>query len=132
MKKTVWLDRSTCHPLPFYCLAQSEAEFHAALKHLKLPLHEYPRWGTSDATSHFLTNEKGGLCCIVALRNMKGRTPLEVYGLLVHEAVHIWQEYCDSIGEKKPSSEFEAYPIQWIAQQLIEQFMLASKKKTGV
>lgn len=36
----------------------------------------------------------------------------KLVSLLVHECVHIWQNYIDYIGEKNPSIEFQAYSIQ--------------------
>lgn len=42
----------------------------------------------------------------------------QVYSILVHEAVHIWQHIKEHIGEKEPSKEFEAHSIQRIAQNL--------------
>lgn len=41
----------------------------------------------------------------------------------MHEAVHIWQEMREKIGERFPSAEFEAYAIQRIAQNLMHSFM---------
>jgi hypothetical protein len=47
---------------------------------------------------------------------------VEIAGILVHEAVHIWQEYCDFYGEDKPGREQEAYAIQFIAHELMTEF----------
>ncbi|MDC4442181.1 hypothetical protein OHV35_01985 [Acinetobacter baumannii] len=47
---------------------------------------------------------------------------IQVYGLLLHEAVHIWQIVKRRMGEREPSVEFEAYSIQAIAQDLFEMF----------
>lgn len=55
----------------------------------------------------------------VNLKSMKGVENGQVYGVLIHEAVHIFQIYCQDIGEDKPSLEFQAYTIQGIAQRLI-------------
>lgn len=60
--------------------------------------------------------------CIVALDTSRSRNPIEIAGLLVHEAVHVWQEYCDSIGEAFPGKEQEAYAIQAIAQELMDEY----------
>jgi hypothetical protein len=39
--------------------------------------------------------------------------------LLVHEAVHVVQEYFRYIGEESPSIEIQAYAIQEVAGQLM-------------
>ena len=46
----------------------------------------------------------------------KGRKLVEIYGLLVHEAVHCKQHVFESIGEDRPGVEQEAYLVQHIAQ----------------
>ncbi|MDR6628361.1 hypothetical protein J2X86_000349 [Acinetobacter lwoffii] len=64
----------------------------------------------------------GGKHCIVQLGDCSERTMIEIHGLLLHEAVHIWQRIRKLMGEKEPSSEFEAYSIQRIAQDLFAMF----------
>jgi len=71
----------------------------------------------SHAATHFF--ERDGKTLIIVCVNVDGRSGIEVAGLLVHEAVHIWQEYRRNVGETSPSSEFEAYSIQTISQQLM-------------
>lgn len=45
----------------------------------------------------------------------------DIAGVMVHEAVHIWQELNRRIKERNPGKEGEAYALQWIAQFLMEQ-----------
>ncbi|WP_343506013.1 hypothetical protein [Acinetobacter nosocomialis] len=59
-----------------------------------------------------------GRQCIVQLGDTQGKDLIVVYGLLLHEAVHIWQRTKQLMGEREPSVEFEAYSIQRIAQDL--------------
>lgn len=89
---------------------------------------DVPRWvnSGSDATMHTFDHEDGGAVCIVCLHEWQGRSPVEVAGLLIHEAVHIWQTYCDLIGERAPGREQEAYGIQAIAQELMAAFVRQS------
>lgn len=63
-----------------------------------------------------------GKHCIVQLGDCSERALIEIYGLLLHEAVHIWQRIKILMGEKEPSIEFEAYSIQRIAQDLFAMF----------
>lgn len=119
-----WCNRSSTIPFPYFCLCITEAQFKGVLKHLKVT--EQIDWiknAHSDGTTHFFEN-KGKTSIAVCMRLKKGLTIEQIYGLLVHEAVHIWQDIRDSIGEKSPSKEFEAYTVQHIAQELF----LAYKK----
>lgn len=128
--KPQWLDRRIAAPGPYLMLCLSEDEFRAAIKRLKTP--EIPRWIMNDranATMHQFVNEDGKTCCVVCLGDgWRERNPVEVAGLLVHEAVHVWQAYCDDIGERNPGSEQEAYAIQSIAQELMAEFARRRKE----
>lgn len=62
----------------------------------------------------------GKVCAIVTIgKHVDGKDSNGVVGLLVHEAVHVWQLIRETIGETAPSSEFEACAIQAISQELI-------------
>ena len=63
-----------------------------------------------------------GKQCIVHLGDCSERALIEVHGLLLHEAVHIWQRVKALMGEKEPSKEFEAYSIQRIALDLFNMY----------
>ena len=118
-----WLDRRIAAPGPYLTLVLSQEEFDIALTHLKIPLGApYVKNTHSHATAHMANNPKGELCCIVALAGWQDRDPIEVAGLLVHEAVHVWQDYAERIGEHTPGVEQEAYAIQSIAQELMAEF----------
>lgn len=64
----------------------------------------------------------GGEQCIVQLGDVSGWELIQIHSLLLHEAVHVWQKVRFLMGESSPSSEFEAYSIQRIAQDLFEMF----------
>lgn len=117
-----WLDRRIARPGPYLTLCLSQKEFDDVL--IKLKVRDRPPFVShgADATAHHLFNEKGGHTTVVCLSNHEGRNPIEVAGMLVHEAVHVWQEYCDTIGEKEPGSEQEAYAIQAISQELMAEY----------
>lgn len=112
----IWCDRALIVG-PYLCLCITEAQYKRALKHIGVTDYQEP-WVSSDATTHTLENN-GKTCCIVCLRPREGIDYQQIVSLLVHEAVHVWQMYCESVGEHKPSSEFEAYAIQGIVQQLL-------------
>ncbi|CAM0816916.1 hypothetical protein ACXP5J_18250 [Acinetobacter baumannii] len=63
-----------------------------------------------------------GSYAVVQLGDTSERKLIEIYGLLLHEAVHVWQKIKKLIGEREPSSEFEADSIQAIAQDLFKMY----------
>ncbi|AWL18596.1 hypothetical protein DIW83_05910 [Acinetobacter nosocomialis] len=73
-----------------------------------------------------------GAYAVVQLGDTSERNLIEVYGLLLHEAVHVWQKVKKLMGEKEPSSEFEAYSIQSIAQDLFEMYEESEVKNHGM
>lgn len=117
-----WLDRRISAPGPYLTLCMSEAEFRAALAPLAPP--SVPAWMTrgADATTHFFDNQDKKTCAFVCLGDPKDRNAIEIAGLLVHEAVHVWQQHAFDIGERKPGDEQEAYAVQAIAQELLAEF----------
>lgn len=132
MAKVQWIDRELLRSPMYYCLCTTEKEYLGELARLNV---KYPdKWvkEISGARTHFLDNDKGSTCAIVCLPLKEDHTILEHEALLVHEAVHIFQEICDTWGEKKPSPEFEAYSIQRITLNLLHQFhkkLLTADKK---
>jgi len=75
--------------------------------------------GTVDAVTDFLEKEQ---VILVTLREgfEKGKSLLEVSGVLAHEAVHAFDAAMSIIHEDKPSAELKAYGIQFIYQGLFQ------------
>ena len=128
MAKVRWLDRRIAAPGPHLALVLSETEFKAAMKHLKVEGASHWLNSGADATTHCFVSE-GKRCCVVSLGDTSQRNGVEIAGLLVHEAVHVWQHYCAMIGETNPGFEQEAYGIQAIAQELLAEY--ARRIETG-
>ncbi len=120
-RKINWLERDLITG-PYLCLVLSQEEFEQALD--LCDCKTYFPWVSenADASTHTLENPEGKICCIVALQVTQENDPVEICGILVHEAVHVFQNYCETIGEKNPSSEFEAYSIQAISQRLMAEY----------
>lgn len=81
---------------------------------------------------HRLVLFSDGAYAIVQIGDTSDKDQIQVYGLLLHEAVHVWQIVKRRMGESEPSVEFEAYSIQAIAQDLFEMFEASEVKKHGV
>lgn len=126
-----WLDRDLIVSPYSFALCLSEKQFKKELKRLNLPSEQWPPFLATphaSATVHFF--ERHGdidFCAIVCLGDTSNVELEQVYSMLVHEAVHIWQEIRAHIGERDPSSEFEAYSIQAISQRL----MFSYKEQTA-
>ena len=59
----------------------------------------------------------------VAIVTVLKRSPQDTVELLVHEAMHVWRDIRESIGEDHPSSEFEAYAMQNITSALFDAYV---------
>jgi len=93
----------------------------AYLREMKRLGVENPEPFVSDrghATTHRFEHPKHGEMNLVGfdVKAGKGRTLEEIYGLLVHEAVHCKQHVFANMGEDHPGVEQEAYLVQHIAQ----------------
>ena|SRR6218665_3856738 len=118
-----WLDRRIGADGPHLALCINAEEFAQAMDYLNVDVR--PAWiknKHSHATTHHFDNEDRGLCCVVCISGFEGREPIEVAGLLVHEAVHVWQAHAERIGESNPGDEQEAYAVQCISQELMAAF----------
>lgn len=126
VKGATWVNRNLFISPLCIGLCKNEEDYHNELKRMNLPRSEaWPEFLTkgANATTHFFDNVKEWEhCAIVCVGSRKDRSMNQVYALLVHEAVHIWQAIKDVIGEKFPSSEFEAYSVQMISQALFQAY----------
>lgn len=104
-------------PLPAYIgFAPDEKAFRREMK--RLGVENIPPFTRSDGTTHLLRKD-GILTCIVCVRKREDLERESLIGILVHEAVHVWQAIRDNMNEEAPSPEFEAYTVQHIAQWLV-------------
>jgi len=128
-----WLDRDLLTSSYCYCLCLSEEAFHAELRSLGVPERRWLAFlKTTHAhatTNYFEHLESAEKCAIVTMHPNKERELEQVYALLVHEAVHIWQATKEVIGEDHPGKETEAYAIQRIAQSLMFSYKEQTAKK---
>lgn len=120
--KTRWLDRRVAKPAPYLILCLTEEEQRHALRGMTKSNIEFPATGAVCTTLHHEKTDE--LCAIVAVsqHSQKNCNAMEMAGLLIHEAVHIWQRYATDMGETNPGSEQEAYAIQALSQSLLAEY----------
>lgn len=125
MKQVSWLDRDLISG-PHLVLVTSREQFNHVMR--KLGIKDSVAWigESATATTTHLRSDSGKSCCVVSIKPevFAEMDPIDQASVLVHEGVHVFQNHCEDIGERNPSSEFEAYSIQRISQQL----MLAYRK----
>jgi len=107
----------------YYAICQSEKKYFEEMQRLHVK-HPNP-WISegANATTHQLTKlGDGDRVSIVCVKHNSKLSGCQIAALLVHEAVHVWQAYCEGIGEERPGHEIEAYAIQRISQELINSY----------
>lgn len=121
--KIVYVSRHCMPPMAYLGLCLSQASFDKEWKRLKMH-GSSPRWVQAGAagTTHTFTHSRNGEMCIVSLDIPKGKERGEIYGLIVHEAVHVMQTYRKQLNDPNPGIEFEAYSLQGIVQHLLYAF----------
>ena len=101
-----------------YFLATDEKAFKAILRKFSIYDSDYLPTGALACCTIY---EEQGLA-VVCLKEDLPLSTEDIYCLLVHEAVHLWQAHCRWLGEDKPGEETEAYAIQKIAGELIKEY----------
>lgn len=118
---TAWLNRTLLLG-PRVAVVSTEREFRKVLKALVVedddPYCE-PHW---HGCVHSYRTGSGELVCVVGLNldALRAMTSIEAAGVLVHEAVHVWQRTRDVMGND--GRETEAYAIQNIASNLMLEY----------
>lgn len=116
-----WVDRALLYSPLYIGICTSESAFRREVRRLS-PGTDVPAWLNegASATCHFMSGKGGRELALICLPP-RGRTRRAQYAaLIVHEAMHVWRAIRVFIGERHPSSEFEAYAMQAICQELFE------------
>lgn len=103
-----------------YTLVRNQKQLNKVLKNSNYTA-VFNNLDASAQVTSFL-DDTGKDYLVVQLGNTTGKDLLEVFALLVHESVHIWQAIVESMREHYPSKEFEAYSIQLIALNLFQMY----------
>jgi hypothetical protein len=101
-----------------------EADYYRTLRSMKIPVADWDRWLMQDslATTHYFNTPKGSRVTIVCIPVTPATDGIDVATLLVHEAVHVVQEYFRYICEDNPGTEIEAYAIQNVSASLMRAY----------
>lgn len=130
-----WLHRGLTTCAYCYCLCLSEEAYYKELDKLGVSRDDAPPFKKTPH-SNAVTNliQRSAMkdvdhpVAIVCMSGWEKHEPIVVAGLLVHEAVHIWQAHAVHIGSfNDHGDEEEAYAIQWLSQQLMWSFMEQTK-----
>lgn len=114
--KMIWCE-APLRIVHHYGFCPSKKAWDALAKASKRDIGHYP--DNAAMTTLFQDTKAKTRTCIVTVCD---RTPRETVTLLVHEAMHVWRDIRENIGEEHPSSEFEAYAMQDIVEQLIKAY----------
>ena len=122
-KRAQWIERCLIDSPYHIGLCTTRKQFKNEMRRLKVPKLSRPDFVTDgkNGTVHQLQSKKGDLICIVCV-DIKEQHKIEIIGLFIHEAVHVWQSIKEEIGDNEASKDFEAYSIQIIAQRLIDKY----------
>jgi len=119
---TMWLNKTLIEG-DHLAICFTEEEYKKELRRMKVPVSEWNSWQVDGAlaTTHYLVSKKGTRATVVCIP-IKDEPINQVASLLVHEAVHVVQEYFRHIGETNAGDEIEAYAIQNVSYALLEAY----------
>lgn len=100
--------------------APSDKAFYNEMKRLDILGAIYPINDKVKGSVTLFEGAQGGTIIMVSLDKFKERK--DAIGVIVHEAVHVWQFICEAIGEERAGVEVEAYSIQDIVVSLIDAY----------
>lgn len=121
--KVIWLDRG--YQPAFLGYVPNKRAWDKEMASRGLKGEAYPRHAAT--TSAFRSDRAYVILVSVNEARRKGRSRLELMGLLAHEATHVKQLMFKEMGVKKPDMETEAYTVQAIFQQLVTAFARSRK-----
>lgn len=124
-----WLDRHVVLS-PYLTLCVTEASFEAVCRHCNIPK-PYPSWVSdgAEATTHIFQSKFGEVVCIVCCSTQGKKDPSLVYGLLAHEATHVWTECLSSYPGVSDDEELRCVGVQLITTRLIKAWNDSVRKK---
>lgn len=74
-----------------------------------------PFCGSGNFDGQTATFNCGGVKIVVVTLDVKRKMSRDQrIGVIVHEAVHVWEEVCNAMRGENPGGEVAAYAVQWI------------------
>jgi hypothetical protein len=115
-KHTVWVDLGF---LPVRVGYVPRACWRATLKECKVDVEPFPE--TAGNCMHWTdTPDDSRDLILITLTGGQNRSLAQTVGLIAHECQHAWRHIRESIGEKTPSCEFEAYTLHAMVQCIVQ------------
>ena len=114
-------------------VAVTEKDYHNFLTNtIGAPQHGIDQWmdGSGQACTHYLCNKKGDRYILVCFDLKQLNTKTKLIPVIIHEAVHVWQDYEKTVG-MKDCHEVEAYCIQHIYENIFVALNAAIAAKKG-
>jgi hypothetical protein len=105
-------------------LCLNEADWRRGMRTVSLRDSGDADWPCSDeaAVTKIITLDDDSIWLIAVFTPQIRKLPLhERFGLICHEAVHVWQEVRDHMLVKAADCEIEAYSVQWYAEFFTKQ-----------
>jgi hypothetical protein len=107
--------RKTWFPVK-YAFCPTEADYHRAMKTAKVKDDPYPD-SAGCCIQYYDKNDDSSILVVVNVDWVE--EPVHAISVLVHECVHVVQWIIESMEDKEPSHEFQAYATQAVFTQLL-------------
>jgi len=111
------------HKSPFdhvrYCLVRNQEQMDRALR--DLPPHAFKDSQTAAMVTSFSVMG-GHTYCLLQIGDTTDWVGSYIMQVLVHESVHVWQCVRDVMQESSPCSEFEAYSVDRIFRDMLDDY----------
>lgn len=120
----IWCARMLVKAPIAYGLCMSQEMFDDILDQMEMVSEPYIE-KENFAQVHFIRGKVRTRIVVCIRKTRKSRE--FIYAALVHEAVHVWQEFQRFLGEEKTGDEQEAYCIETISYNLMRSY----KKQVG-
>lgn len=123
-----WVSRTILESHCYIVLCLSDEQLQSEKKRLNVKGDvEFPKERNGRVIE--LVRTDGKYCNIVCINLHGVSDTVEINGLIVHEAVHIYQNIMEYIKEDDPGIEIEAYVIQHIFKNLADTYNQMTKEE---